>query len=110
MHLLSTQATRIVVTVLFVAILAAVLSSIPWVAAQGPPPHIFIGNASVDGGPAPAGTIITALADGVPVDSVTVDASGDFQGLQVNTAGLTITFKIGDLLAEQSLTSEVGWA
>ena len=108
MHLLSTRATRIVVTVLFVAILAAVLSSIPRVAAQGPPPHIFIGNASVDGDPAPAGTIITALADGVPVDSVTVDASGDFQGLQVTTANLTVTFKIGDLLAAQSLTSEVG--
>ena len=83
----------------------AVNASVP---NQGGPPHVFLGSAIINGNPAPEGTIVAALIDGVTVSTVEVDASGRYVNLQVSTAGTAVTFTIGGLPAAETATSERG--
>jgi hypothetical protein len=83
----------------------AVNASVP---AQGGPPHVFLGSAIINGNPAPEGTVVAALIDGVTVSTVEVNASGRYANLQVSTAGAAVTFTIGGLPAAETATSERG--
>ena len=83
----------------------AVNASVP---NQGGPPHVFLGSAIINGNPAPEGTVVAALIDGVTVSTVEVDASGRYVNLQVSTAGAAVTFTIGGLPAAETATSERG--
>ena len=83
----------------------AVNASVP---TQGGPPHVFLGSAIINGNPAPEGTVVAALIDGVTVSTVEVNASGRYVNLQVPTAGAAVTFTIGGLPAAETATSEVG--
>ena len=75
---------------------------------QGAPPHVFLGSATIDGNPAPEGTEVAALINGVAVSTVEVNASGRYGNLQVPTAGAAVTFTIGGLPAAETATSEAG--
>ncbi len=75
---------------------------------QGWPPHVFLGSAIINGDPAPKGTVVAALIDGVTVSTMEVDASGRYGNLQVPTAGAAVTFTIGGLPAAETATSEIG--
>ena len=83
----------------------AVNASVP---TQGWPPHVFLGSAIINGDPAPEGTVVAALIDGVTVSTMEVDASGRYGNLQVPTAGAAVTFTIGGLPAAETATSEIG--
>jgi hypothetical protein len=74
------------------------------------PPHVFIGTATINGQPAPEGTEITALIDGVVVASVFTQEGGEFgEELYVmGNVGKTVTFRIGDLEAAESFEVETG--
>jgi hypothetical protein len=74
------------------------------------PPHVFIGTATIAGEPAPAGTRITALIDGVEVASVFTREGGEFDPIYVGNPGRTVTFRIGNLTAEESFEVETGGA
>ena len=73
------------------------------------PPQIFIGTATIDGAPAPDGTVVTVLKDGVEVDSAVV-TDGAYPVLQVPNPGAEVTFKLGDLVADQTATTYQGGA
>ena len=93
----------IIVVLLMVALPDATL-------AQQIPPHVFTGIVTIDGVSAPVGTVITAIIDGVNQGSATVQAGGQYQ-LQVSQgAGTGITFKIGNLDANETATWEQGGA
>jgi hypothetical protein len=73
------------------------------------PPHVFIGTVMIDGAPAPDGTVVTALVNGAEVGSAVV-TNGEFTNLQVGVPGETVTFRVGDLTANETTTTEVGGA
>ena len=75
---------------------------------QGGPPQVFLGSATIDGNPAPEGTVVAALINGVAVSTVEVNASGRYSNILVPTAGAAVTFTIGGLPAAETATSEVG--
>ncbi len=74
------------------------------------PPHVFVGTATINGAPAPAGTEITALIDGIVVASVFTVEGGEFnEELYVmGNVGETVNFRIGDLAAAESFEVETG--
>lgn len=74
------------------------------------PPHVFVGTATINGAPAPAGTEITALIDGIVVASVFTLEGGEFnEELYVmGNVGETVNFRIGDLAAAESFEVETG--
>ena len=74
---------------------------------QNRPPHIFVGAVLVDGLPAPDGTVVRALVNGVEVASVQVE-DGIFPALAVLIPGQTVTFLVGDLTAAETFFTEVG--
>ena len=85
------------------------------------PPHSFFGTALIDGRPPPAGTLISAIVDGVRVNSAIVDSSGVFFDIQAFSAGKEVSFTIGELIAKvnisrkginqaEMVTAEVGGA
>ena len=74
---------------------------------QNPPPHIFVGTVTIDGLPAPEGTVVKALVNGVEVASVQVD-DGQYLPLAVLIPGQTVTFMVGDLTAAETFLTEVG--
>jgi hypothetical protein len=78
-------------------------------ARQNLPPHIFIGTASIDGAPAPDGTVVTALVNGAEVGSAVVQ-NGKYTNIQVGLSGQTVTFRVGSLNAKETATTEVGGA
>ena len=78
--------------------------------AQQVPPHLSLINATIDGEPAPDGTVITAMMDGK--DDVTTTVANALaviviEGMAGDT-GDTITFKIGDFDAVETDTWEQG--
>lgn len=73
------------------------------------PPQIFIGTATIDGAPAPDGTVVTAFIDGVAVASAVVNG-GAYPVLQIPNPGSEVTFKLGDLVADQTATTYQGGA
>ena len=79
-------------------------------AQQDTPPHSFNGTGKIDGKLAPMGTVVSAVVGGVAVDSVALDDAGRFFDLQVAVAGKEVSFTIGELVAAEKATSEVGGA
>jgi len=78
--------------------------------AQQIPPHVFIGTVTINGVLAPVGTAITAFIDGVVQGSTEVGSGGGYT-LVVNQGSSTdITFKIGNLDANETATWEQGGA
>ena len=74
---------------------------------QNRPPHIFVGAVTIDGLPAPDGTVIKAYVNGVEVASVRVE-DGLYLPLAILIPEQTVTFMIGDLTAVESFLTEVG--
>lgn len=71
------------------------------------PPHIFVGAVTIDGLPAPEGTVVRALVDGVEVASAQVE-DGNYLPLAIPIPGQTVTFMVGDLTAAQTSFTKVG--
>jgi hypothetical protein len=63
----------------------------------------------INGAPAPDGTVVTALVHGTEVGSAVI-TNGEFTNLRVGMPGETVTFRIGDLEANETATTEVGGA
>jgi len=93
----------IIVVLLMVALPDATL-------AQENPPHFFTGTVTIDGVLAPNGTVITALIDGIEQGSTSVGSGGAYTLLVSQGAGTGITFKIGNLDANETATWEQGGA
>ena len=108
------------VTVLFLALAAIVLAAtivLPGAAhaaipEQGVPPHVFTGAVTIDGAPAPQGTIVAAEINGVAVATALVGADGRYASLQIAgaTDGDTVTFKVNGLPAPQTALIQAGGA
>ena len=74
---------------------------------QNLPPQIILGTVTIDGSPAPDGTVVRALVDGVEVASVQV-MEGKYPRLDFLTPAQTVTFMIGDLTAAETFVTTVG--
>ncbi|MFQ6029702.1 MAG: hypothetical protein ACE5Q6_19665 [Dehalococcoidia bacterium] len=79
------------------------------------PPHIFIGKATISGAPAPVGTRIVALVNGVEVAAVEVTGiDGTYATIQIpqpQPAGAVVTFTIGGTAASQTFSAlDIGGA
>ncbi len=74
--------------------------------AQGQPPHVFSGNAVIDNQPAPQGTVVSVYSGGTEIASVSVDASGRYDNLQVPTSGILVTFTVDGLPASETATTQ----
>lgn len=111
-HLLPFRALKpgLVLAAAILAACAVAFSSSGTLSAQGPPPHVFVGSASIDGQPAPAGTVVAALVGGSEVASVIVDATGTYRNLQIPTAGVLVTFTIDGFPAAETATTQTGGA
>jgi hypothetical protein len=82
----------------------AILWTIPVMAfAQEVPPAIVIGKATNNGVPVAAGTSISAHVDGVDVGSAKTSADGKFTVTAKGVKGDTLTFKIGDGTADETV-------
>ncbi len=84
-----------------------------------PLPCSFFGSVTVDGDPAPAGTVVTALIGGSECGSLTTSESGTYGGseawdlkllVQSDEAdvGQTIIFRVNDALARETATYTPG--
>ena len=71
---------------------------------------MFVGTATINGVLAPQGTVVIALVDGVEVGRSFVGSEGKFEALYVGNPGRTVTFQIGNSMARESFTIEVGEA
>ena len=78
--------------------------------AQGQTAHVFSGSAVIDNQPAPQGTVVTVYSGGTEIASVSVDASGRYDNLQVPTAGIFVTFTVDGLPAAETATTQSGGA
>ena len=94
---------RILVLLAIVAILAALPMT---TLAQGEPPHVLMGTATLNGAPPPVGSEITARAGDREVGSTTVRAGGSFRIDVENPSGQLVTFMIEGVKAFQTLD---GW-
>ena len=74
---------------------------------QNRPPHVFVGAVMIDGLPAPDGTVVRALVNGVEVASVQVE-DGKYLPLVILIPGQTVTFTVGDWTAAETFLTEVG--
>lgn len=84
----------------FTAICIAMLILTPGTSADGPPPipESFTGTVTVNGEPAPDGTVVLAFSDGDEIaNAATVNGEYDIE--VPGSAGATITFKIYDTVA-----------
>ena len=85
----------------------------PLASAQASPlSHVFQGSVVIDGLPAPAGTVVEALLDGVIVAAVAlgvveIDGGPGFV-LSVSGSGDSVTFRIGGVLAAQRFAFQPG--
>ena len=61
----------------------------------------------IDGLPAPDGTVVRALVNGVEVASVQVE-DGKYLPLVILIPGQTVTFTVGDWTAAETFLTEVG--
>ncbi len=66
-----------------------------------------MGTVTIDGLPAPEGTVVRALVDGVEVASVQVE-DGIYLPLAILIPGQTVTFMVGDLATGETFLTEVG--
>ena len=82
----------------------------------GPPPHVFVGAVSVDGSPAPDGTLVTAFIEGKTGAAAQAEVSGGTYTLMVEQpsggdyGGKAVTFTVSDLDASPSVPWEFGGA
>ena len=74
---------------------------------QDRPPQILVGTVTIDGSPAPEGTLVRALVNGVEVDSVLVE-DGKYPRLTILIPGQTVTFLIGDWTAAETFLTKMG--
>ena len=87
--------------------IVALLGALPVPAlAQGEPPHVLMGTATINGSPASPGTEIVAMAGGREVGSATARAGGSFRLDLSNPSGQLVTFMISGSQALQTLD---GW-
>ena len=64
---------------ILLSILLTLSGMVVTVSAELPtPPNQFYGTVTIDGEPAPAGTIITAYIDGDPIESIEVTTAGEY--------------------------------
>ncbi len=103
-------------------ILAVLLGTTGICLAVPPIPAQFYGSISIDGNPAPAGTMITALINGQEKGSLITTVDGYYGGLGIFDDKLTVTateeeysggfreiiFQIGGVRADQTATYDVG--
>jgi hypothetical protein len=61
----------------------------------------------INGLPAPDGTVVTAVVDGVEVAAVETE-DGKYTNLQVGLPGKLVTFRIGNAVANQTFVSQIG--
>jgi hypothetical protein len=66
-----------------------------------------VGAVTIDGLPAPEGTVVRALVNGIEVASVKVE-DGKYLPLAVLIPGETVTFMVGDLTAAETFLTKVG--
>lgn len=89
-------------------IIATLLAAMPLAAqAQKPPPQIFVGAARVNGFPVAATIPITAWVDNRQVGETTTQSEGEFV-LQVSGGEGTLSFRIGELTADQRVPWVLG--
>ena len=90
------------------AILASVvlILTLPSIASAQQPPQSFVGTASIDGAPAPEGTVVAAWVAGAEAASTTAGGGGAYSLLvdevEDSFPGETVTFTIGGNAAGQS--------
>ena len=98
------------VLITLATLLATILSSGLPVYAQTPP-HVFVGQATLDGAPAPDGTVVLGLLNGRPLAKARTTVQDGRYTLFVEEPGeSTIDFAIGGFIAEQSTGWEAGGA
>ena len=101
-----------VVSLFVIAILASILLPEFLYAAdsgQANPPHAFLGSATVEGEPAPPGTIVEAVIDGSVVATTEVGADGTYTLLvEGANPGDTVEFTVAGQPASASGVFEVG--
>ena len=78
--------------------------------AQGQSAHVFSGTAMIDNQPVPQGTVVTVYSGGTEIASVSTDASGRYDNLQVPTSGIFVTFTVDGLEAAETATTQSGGA
>ena len=76
--------------------------------AQGQTAHVFSGTAMIDNQPAPQGTVVSVYSGGTEIASVSTDASGRYDNLQVPTSGIFVTFTVDGLPAAETATTQSG--
>ena len=69
---------------------------------------MFSGSATVDGQPAPQGTLVSALLNDTVIAPVVVNASGQYEDLRVPTPNVVVSFTIGGIPAAETVTSAGG--
>src|SRR5687768_607077 len=86
-------------------------------AAQSFPPHRFFGSATVNGQPAPAGTVVRALIGTTECGTFTMVTAGQYQvdvlGVAMNpncgrSGQSTVSFRIGEATATPTATYRDG--
>ena len=98
------------VLITLAAFLATLLSLGHPVYAQTPP-HVFVGQATLDGDPVPDGTLVQGLLNGSPLARAQSTVQDGRFTLFVEQPGeSTIDFAVGGFIAEQSAGWEVGGA
>ena len=82
----------------------------------GSPPHVFVGTVSVDGSPAPDGTLVNAFIEGKTGPVAQAEVSGGGYTLTVEQTsgadfdGKTVTFTVSDQETSPSVSWEIGGA
>ena len=91
--------------ILLAIAIAATLVSIPAiVSAQEPPPNRFYGSVTIDGRPAPVGTVVSAWANGQQSATVITTTLGKYPTLEVRrlSPGTPITFRVNEVDANET--------
>ena len=106
--------TRVKILALLVGMI--LLFTLPaLVSAQVQFPHIFVGTVTLDGAPAPEGTVVSAWVEGVTDAAGTTTTSGGGYNIVADPgedswAGLTVTFLVAGSAAGEIATFEHGGA
>ena len=106
--------TRVKILALLVGMI--LLFTLPaLVSAQVQFPHIFVGTVTLDGAPAPDGTVVSARVEGVADAAGTTTTSGGSYNIVADPgedswAGLTVTFLVAGSAAGEIATFEHGGA
>jgi hypothetical protein len=105
------EETQMLRTLAAAAALLVAVTAVGTAAAQSFPPHRFFGSATLNGQPAPAGTVVRALIGSTECGSFTMVSAGQYQldvlGVTLNpncgrSGQSTVSFRIGDAAATQS--------